>query len=136
LATYDTRIANNIQLSPVPKINIQAFSPRKIVDKQSVFVSPVKTFQSQAQRPKLAYSFYSGTIKVKLLMFVYLSFINLVSQDLDDINDMIKRNDMRVRTNKRKLLSENENEDESDSQNKIIINSSNLIHLNRKLLNT
>jgi hypothetical protein len=69
-------------------------------------------------------------------MFVYLSFIILVSQDLDDINDMIKRNDMRVRTNKRKLLSENENEDESDSQNKIIINSSNLIHLNRKLLNT
>lgn len=64
LATYDSRIANNIQLSPLPKINIQTFSPRKIVDQQSVFVSPVKIFQAQAQRPKLTYSFLNGSIKV------------------------------------------------------------------------
>ena len=48
---------------------------------------------------------------------------------------MIKRNDIRVRTNKRKLLNEQEVDDESDSQNKIIINSNNLIHLNKKLQN-
>ena len=64
LATYDTRIANNIQLSPVPKINIQTFSPRKIIDKQSVFVSPIKTYQAQAQRPKLVFSFGNSTYKV------------------------------------------------------------------------
>jgi hypothetical protein len=48
----------------VPEINIQTFSPRKIIDKQSVFVSPIKTYQAQAQRPKLVFSFGNSTYKV------------------------------------------------------------------------
>ena len=48
---------------------------------------------------------------------------------------MIKRNDIRVRTNKRILLSDSEIDDESDSsQNKIIINSS-IINFNKKIQN-
>ena len=49
---------------------------------------------------------------------------------------MIKRNDIRVRTNKRRLLSDSEIDDESDSsQNKILSINSSLMQIKRKLLN-
>ena len=47
---------------------------------------------------------------------------------------MIKRNDIRVRTNKRRLLSDSEIDDESDSsQNKILSINSCLMQINKKL---
>jgi hypothetical protein len=49
---------------------------------------------------------------------------------------MIKRNDIRVRTNKRRLLSDSEIDDESDSsQNKILSINSCLMQINKKLQN-
>jgi hypothetical protein len=59
----ENKATPNLTLSPIPKIGMQTFSPRKVSETQSVYISPGKQ-QVQVQRPKLTWSFSNSFYQV------------------------------------------------------------------------
>ncbi len=59
----ENKTTPNLTLSPIPKIGMQTFSPRKVTENQSVYISPAKQ-QVQVQRPKLTWSYNNNVYQV------------------------------------------------------------------------
>lgn len=97
----DKQTTPNLHLSPVPKTNAPIFTPRKVINNDMIFVSPGKP-QLHIQRSKLVFRLNKSP-----------------QRSLIPINEMIKRNENKIKastsTNKRRLISDSELDDEADS---------------------
>lgn len=104
-----TPIDNLFLLSPVPRpaqinlnINLQ-FTPRKILDNRPVFISPIKDrlVPHTTQFIQQINSKYSGRNKL-----VYTCTDIDSNKVILQINEMIKKNDVKIRTSNKRLFSE------------------------------